>query len=498
MAIKIKLSFGLYADEADERRTRGVHSQIYSAELQAAFRARAGEGDPIVQYFLSGYNTIQRKQRYYALPEDTMLDKAIKLKFYPAYIRKAGLIKELLQDGYSTSGGHSKEYPNDPLAPVAVNLYMEAFEHGYDEGAYFAASFYDKGWGMAKDSAKAWALLTKGLMRNEFQASLRVCELYFTPGPYFNRQKGKVLLSRLVMSDDDRAWLLRARTNLQLNRPDSTASAMRILTRIASKGNGDAALLLGLIYKNGTNKQAVDTNKAVEYFVKAAAADHPAAAGILAGLYEEGIPETNNVKYRFWANKANRDIIEHNIDTALVEGSIRDLSSLAVNIVRQNSGDAIWDYLSFLSRRRYMNPQPAIQGVAYMYSTQYRHVYAATISGYLDTGIPVKKGEKMALKASGWISLETGIGVTPAGYRRPELPFNTNAIIKDKNYPYGIFMARFGEGRWQDIGNSHSESVLGWTTNYDGDGNLILGINDSYERDNIGYFDVIIEVFRLD
>jgi len=148
--------------------------------------------------------------------------------------------------------------------------------------------------------------------------------------------------------------------------------------------------------------------------------------------------------------------------------------------------------------RVYLNPQAA--RVAYNYSgptanavgtsgsaaatpLQPGEVRVEANQAWTDTGITVKKGDRLSFRASGQISFGQSAGqtATPDG----------NGSVRQPNYPVpvmpvGGLIAKVGNAAPFPIGSNTQPIVM------PADGRLMLGVNDNELGDNSGFFSVII------
>jgi hypothetical protein len=107
----------------------------------------------------------------------------------------------------------------------------------------------------------------------------------------------------------------------------------------------------------------------------------------------------------------------------------------------------------------------------------------ATTNGWTNTGLVVRKGQRIRITATGNINIGAGRVSTPAGVRT--IP-DRDKLMKDE--PTGALIAV--------IGDDNDEFILvGRTREFTAqrDGVLFLGVNEGNLNDNTGAFDAVIE-----
>jgi hypothetical protein len=107
----------------------------------------------------------------------------------------------------------------------------------------------------------------------------------------------------------------------------------------------------------------------------------------------------------------------------------------------------------------------------------------ATTNGWTNTGLVVRRGQRIRITATGNVNLGAGRVATPAGIRT--LP-DRDKLMKDE--PTGALIAVIGDDNDDFI-------LVGRTREFTAqrDGVLFLGVNEGNLNDNTGGFDAIIE-----
>jgi hypothetical protein len=106
-----------------------------------------------------------------------------------------------------------------------------------------------------------------------------------------------------------------------------------------------------------------------------------------------------------------------------------------------------------------------------------------TSNGWTNTGLVVKRGQRLRINATGRVSLGAGRFATPAGL--PTLPDSTKLM---RNEATGGLIAVVGDDNDEFIFlGSHREFTA------TRDGVLFLGVNEGNLNDNTGAFDVVVE-----
>jgi TPR repeat protein len=320
--------------------------------------------------------------------------------------------------------------------------------------------------------------------------------------------------------------------------PDAPKAIMYANKAVANK-NTDAMNFLGKIYLTGKNGVSKNETKALELFKQAAALNDKTAMttlaylflegrsdifpkdektaffwakksaesgggesmALLAKLYEEGkVTDKNIIKSRFWANQAylngaaKKDNRAENIQAAemnsIVSGiDFSDQYSLwttssgetyAVNEGSDPIGSLISSTFSTVLSRR-SSQQQVINGLELIYTRNGKKIYGGTLTSKLTTDIMMKSGSEVLIKAYGTVNLGTFAGVAgPGGI----FGFQSYSIVQ--SIPHAAIMS----------GVNNEWVLTGAETKYKAtaDGKLQLAINDTDYSNNVGYFDVVIEL----
>jgi hypothetical protein len=107
----------------------------------------------------------------------------------------------------------------------------------------------------------------------------------------------------------------------------------------------------------------------------------------------------------------------------------------------------------------------------------------ATTNGWTNTGLVVRRGQRIRVTATGNVNLGAGRVSTPAGVRT--LP-DRDKLMKDE--PTGALIAVIGDDNDDFILVGRSREFTAQR-----DGVLFLGVNEGNLNDNTGSFDAVIE-----
>jgi hypothetical protein len=107
----------------------------------------------------------------------------------------------------------------------------------------------------------------------------------------------------------------------------------------------------------------------------------------------------------------------------------------------------------------------------------------ATTNGWTNTGLVVRRGQRIRITATGNVNLGAGRVSTPAGIRT--LP-DRDKLLKDE--PTGALIAVIGDDNDDFIFIGRSREFTAQR-----DGVLFLGVNEGNLNDNTGAFDAVIE-----
>jgi hypothetical protein len=110
-----------------------------------------------------------------------------------------------------------------------------------------------------------------------------------------------------------------------------------------------------------------------------------------------------------------------------------------------------------------------------------------TANGWTDSGLMVRKGQRLRVSATGRVSLGQGRFSTPTGLPRV---LDTEKLMR--NEPTGELIAVVGDDNDEFIAVGASREFYAPR-----DGRLFLGVNEGNLDDNTGSYDVVIEVEPL-
>ena len=133
------------------------------------------------------------------------------------------------------------------------------------------------------------------------------------------------------------------------------------------------------------------------------------------------------------------------------------------------------------------NPGPARGGDSPFFPVRVRVRADNTANGWTDSGLMVRKGQRLRITATGRVSLGEGRFSTPTGLPRV---VDTEKLMR--NEPTGELIAVIGDDNDEFI-------AIGATREFYAprDGRLFLGVNEGKLEDNTGSYDALIEVEPL-
>jgi hypothetical protein len=136
------------------------------------------------------------------------------------------------------------------------------------------------------------------------------------------------------------------------------------------------------------------------------------------------------------------------------------------------------------SARTNPGTQPNSAGNSRLIPIKVRVRADATSNGWTDSGLMVRRGQRLRISAEGRVSLGQGRYSTPTGLPRI---VDTEKLMRDK--PTGGLIAVIGDDNDEFIfvGSSYEFHATR-------DGRLFLGVNEGNLKDNAGTFDALIEV----
>jgi hypothetical protein len=129
-------------------------------------------------------------------------------------------------------------------------------------------------------------------------------------------------------------------------------------------------------------------------------------------------------------------------------------------------------------------PAPSTGGDSPFFPVRVRVRADSSANGWTDSGLMVRKGQRLRISASGRVSLGQGNFSTPTGL--PRL-LDTEKLMR--NEPTGTLIAVVGDDNDEFIAIGAGREFYAAR-----DGRLFLGVNEGKLDDNTGYFDALIEV----
>ena len=130
---------------------------------------------------------------------------------------------------------------------------------------------------------------------------------------------------------------------------------------------------------------------------------------------------------------------------------------------------------------------PASGGESPFFPVRVRVRADSTANGWTDSGLMVRKGQRLRISATGRVSLGQGRFSTPTGLPRV---VDTEKLMR--NEPTGELIAVVGDDNDDFIAVGASREFYAPR-----DGRLFLGVNEGNLEDNTGSYDVVVEVEPL-
>ncbi|HWS85987.1 MAG TPA: hypothetical protein VN282_03270 [Pyrinomonadaceae bacterium] len=130
------------------------------------------------------------------------------------------------------------------------------------------------------------------------------------------------------------------------------------------------------------------------------------------------------------------------------------------------------------------NPGPARGGDSPFFPVRVRVRADNTANGWTDSGLMVRRGQRLRISATGRVSLGEGRFSTPTGLPRV---VDTEKLMR--NEPTGTLIAVIGDDNDEFIAVGANREFYAPR-----DGRLFLGVNEGKLEDNTGSYDALIEV----
>jgi TPR repeat protein len=389
---------------------------------------------------------------------------------------------------------------------TAFSYFVRSYGLGVRKAASNIGTLYEGGNAVGKDVDSAYAWYQKGVAFGDPAAMVNLAMLYSTgfgdTPPDIN--KGLALATRAA--DDNYTAAMMFAGNVYLNGKQGKAQdiplAIKWFKRAADLGDAGGMLHLGVAYL-ADNVPGVTRDEASGLFwiKRSAELGDAGAMKILSRMYYEGMATDKNViRARYWYNQAVQ-LGAAQMERKDIEASREDFNNfwrnadfspsyVYVNSYNEVVGDSGPDFFGgmiggFLGSfmQRYANMQEQINGLEFIQQKNGYRIYGGTVSSYCLSGLNLKQGETVSIKAYGIISTgmmsgsanADGLGDAWAEYR----------IVP--TIPCSAMMAQIKDGNWQFVGQRASFTATK-------EGPLVFAVNGIDARNYKGYFDLVIQV----
>jgi TPR repeat protein len=387
----------------------------------------------------------------------------------------------------------------------ALSLYEKCYERGLQKASLSIGYLYRKGLAGEKDMEKAIKWYLKSDAFGDPAALMQLAYVY-TDGEDIEPDAPKAIMyaNRAVAKKNTDAMNFLGKIYLTGKNgvAKNEAKALELFKQSATLGDNKAMTTMAYLFLEGRSAVFPKDEKTAFYWAKRAAESGGGESmALLSHLYQEGkVVEKSEIKSRFWANQAylngvgGRDDRAEKVQAAEMSSIIdgvdfsdqyslwrtSDGETVAINEGSDPIGSLISSTFSTVMSRR-SSQQKVINGLEYMYTRNGKKIYGGTLTSKLTTDILMKKGSEVMITAFGTVNLGTFAGLSgPGGISG----FQSYSMVQ--SIPHAAV-----------IGGIHDEwSIIGANTQYTAklDGKLQLAINDTDYSNNVGYFDVVIEV----
>ena len=446
-------------------------------------KARMGEIESIhLMYYACQMGLEGRKSKQTGA---IFLDLAVRADFRPA------LYDQALQD-----------YINKNFEECNTMI-IRSFQSGVRKAAVIIASMYEKGYYVQKniDSALVW--YNKGINFGDPDA-LYHCAILYSHGEDVSTDLNRSFDLATKAANKNCPGAMFYLANLYFHGmgdiPPNIPLSIKWFQQAAEYGDLEGMYAMAVIYTDGDLPGIVKNERtAFSWAKKAAELGQSQAMKMLSKFYEEGnVVGKNIIKSRYWFNQCvlrgeeNRQNANTNTVDLLNIWRYADFSPTYYytdsygNYLGDGDPDLFGGLLtgflgSYFESR--MRTQPMINGLEFIQNKNEKRIYGGTITSQFTSGLELRKGQIISIKAYGTVTLGWMLSNIPAD--GIDNPFYAIYSILP-TLPHGAVMAGMNNN-WQFIGKSGVFMAPA-------DGMLSLAINDADYSNNQGYFDIVIEV----
>jgi TPR repeat protein len=478
-AVFLSMSYGEYKMDEAAGYTLG------KAALKAVEdRARNGDAEAIFLMFYACQLGLEGEAAKQFAP--VFLEKAANAGFKPAVY------------DYANEFIWKKDYGQ------AYSSLIRSYDAGVKKAAAIIGRLYEKGYGVQPEADSAIFWYKKGMAFGDPEATLLYANM-IAKGTNNDPPdiKKAVELSALAASKRySPAMIFNGEVYSQGKNgiPKNLPVSINWFKEAAALGDRQAMVSLGEVYLTGSHGFTKDENTGLFWIKKSAQLGSPAAMVLLAKCYNEGtICEKDIIAGRFWYNQAaiagyaQGDVTGLNAgrDSFLDFWRYADFSPSYIyvddwgNKVGESDDGMLNGLVTGMfgaMASYYGNQQQLVDGLEYMYQKGGYKIYGGTLSSKFLSGLYLKQGQTVNIKAYGIIS--TGMMSGAA---------NADGLVGWAEYrivptiPCSAVMAGIKDDSWQFIGQSKAFTAPK-------DGPVYFGVNGIDYRNYKGYFDLVVEV----
>lgn len=303
-----------------------------------------------------------------------------------------------------------------------------------------------------------------------------------------------------------------ALANLYLANASTEAQGIKLKQEAAASGNRDAIFDLALVYLFGKNKSLLNPETGIDLLKKAAQHGQSQAMNLLGAVYLEGklIPQDNFLG-RFWLNQAKAKGVGEGLkEKARPANPMMDFLSGVLtyrpsyyyevinrygNVISSGYADnspldyILWGGVANVLVQSRQQRQEFIDDIRPIYTRGNITTYGGLLTSAVKLPFRMKPGMIVDTYAEGSVSLGTFAGRVDADGMKFSENFRMFSRVPD--LPHGSVLMGAENGNWRFAGKC---STGNYTTS---DVNLLLGVNDRDYKNNLGYFDIRVDVFSV-
>ena len=308
------------------------------------------------------------------------------------------------------------------------------------------------------------------------------------------------------------SWSMNKYGEILINESQDFERAFSLFAKSSEMNNSEGMYLLGVLLSKKESRH-YDPEKSFYWVKKSATFGSALGATLLSILYKNPNVLNSSIESeilsRYWhriavergekLEKLDKDLTATGWNFLMQNFSIKDRyrtydyghSGERSNVQVEQYEDIMADGMDAVIKLWIESAKPSpdkLNAYTKAYETQEIDYYAVTLNDRVETDIFLNKGDWFGVKTHGEIllSLNSSIQVDAGG---------TDALLlqsynRVRELPHGCLLYRVGNSKWMKVGPY--DNLFTVTES----GNLEFGVNDKDSKNNRGYFDLRVNVFK--